>query len=152
MAVSQREIDAVNALRLESVTKLELEETCWCFTGGFNKPDLEPGQNGGSNGSGAAKPKERPFVTAIREYNWGAAEALADDDEDLRDLAESKARVEWLRTYTRQHKFNEALELAITAVEVNEITGEHAKQMMLERQQWAEERSKGQVTMKDFGF
>ena len=91
-------------------------------------------------------------MTAIREYNWGAAEALADDDEDLRDLAESKARVEWLRTYTRQHKFNEALELAITAVEVNEITGEHAKQMMLERQQWAEERSKGQVTMKDFGF
>ena len=152
LAVSQREIDAVNALRLESVTKLELEETCWCFTGGFNKPDLETGQNGGSNGSGAAKPKERPFVTAIREYNWGAAEALADDDEDLRDLAESKARVEWLRTYTRQHKFNEALELAITAVEVNEITGEHAKQMMLERQQWAEERSKGQVTMKDFGF
>ena len=107
LAVSQREVDAIQTLQSQATQQVELAQTCWCFAPKDELPVASEADEG-----------EAPFASALRAYNWPAAEALASSEEERQDVRDSKARVEWMRHCIKQHNYSKALEMAITNAEV----------------------------------
>ena len=66
----------------------------------------------------AAKPS---FSDAIKAYDWGLGAELASSEQDRKDLADSKARVEWMAKYVKEGDVQRAKSLAITEAEVERI-------------------------------
>ena len=139
MAVTPAEVEAINELKEKEIEEEDLG-LMGCLPGGGKMAGndyhttgnggggaaAEYGEGGGGGGGGEVE-VERPFVTAIKEYNWAAAEALAETAEDTQDLIDSKARVEIMFRDVTEGKFDHALELAITEQEVEEIQAKRAE-------------------------
>jgi len=65
--------------------------------------------------------KSAEFVEAIKTYDWAKAEKYAATAQDRQDLADSKARVQWLEEYAKRGDGEKAKSLAITDAEVKRI-------------------------------
>ena len=113
LAVTQQEIDDVHRLREDASLSSELRDAS-CLAPGAAAANT-------ASGEGAEQLAERPFATAIREYNWNAAEALAASEEERADLRDSKSRVEWMGHYAKQGQYDRAIEMAITHEEQKQI-------------------------------
>ena len=80
----------------------------------------------------AAKPS---FSDAIKAYDWRLAAELASSSQDLKDLADSKARVEWMAKYVKEGDVQRAKSLAITEAEVERREWQVATQLATSAQQ-----------------
>jgi len=75
-----------------------------------------------------AKGRKEKFVSAIRNYDWDAAQLLAVGEDERQDLDHSRNRVAWMLHYTAEGKYDEARALAITDEEKHEIALREATQ------------------------
>lgn len=69
----------------------------------------------------AESQRERAFVVAIREYDWGTAGVLARTEEERADVESSCTRLKLICRYAQDGKVEEALSLAITQIEIRLI-------------------------------
>ena len=112
LAVYQREINHIKELQAQQDSQHDVRDASWLIGAEAAEAAEMPTK---------VQQAERPFVTAIREYNWAAAEALAEGGRDYDDLRDSKLRVEWMGHYASQGEYDKALEMCITAVEMQQI-------------------------------
>ena len=103
LAISQTEIDEIQEAKGAASFEASLKDV-WGAPSAQDKPT-----------------SERPFITAVREHKWKAAEALAESAADLRDVEESKNRVEWMLSYSSRGEYDKALEMCITKEEVEAV-------------------------------
>lgn len=176
LAVSQREVDALNALKRQAAATVDVGGTCFakCFRASPPPDDDDddddevvavatplaasqrappsaappvpppaklglpvdakpaaaaapsPTSAHGHVANGGVEPskspsKSGPFAEAIKAHEWARAATLADGPVEQLDLSESHARVEWMDKHTAAHRFDAALELAITQAETDAI-------------------------------
>ena len=64
---------------------------------------------------------EPQFIEAVKTYKWELAEKLVSSEQDRQDLANSRARVEWMAKHISDGDVQRAKSLAITEAEVERI-------------------------------
>ena len=76
---------------------------------------------------------EPQFIEAVKTYKWELAEKLVSSEQDRQDLANSRARVEWMAKHISDGDVQRAKSLAITEAEVERIEqqamGSHGEQV-----------------------
>ena len=120
LAVTQQEIDQVHRLQDAASLTSKLRDAPCLAPGAADGAD--GGDGGGNDTRNPPSPAEAPFVTAIKEYNWSAAEILASSEAERADLRDSKSRVQWMGHLCDRGEHDKALELAITKAEQAQIS------------------------------
>lgn len=64
---------------------------------------------------------EPQFIEAVKTYKWELAEKLVSSEQDRQDLANSRARVDWMAKHISDGDVQRAKSLAITEAEVERI-------------------------------
>lgn len=78
-------------------------------------------RRGADGGADSEELRRASYVAAVKAYDWEVAKDLAKTEAETSDLADSVARVEWLRHHLSKREFSRAFELVITQEEREEV-------------------------------